>query len=125
MESVTRGYGFLENFLSKQRTRIANELMPHIKREKILDIGCGTVPYFLIQADFKERHGIDPNAKNKTYNGIHLHRNNIKNGGILPFPSNNFDVVTMLSVVEHLDPNSVTKLLSETKRVLKPNGRLI
>ncbi len=125
MESVTRGYGVLENFLSKQRTKIANSLLPPNKKEKILDIGCGTIPCFLMQVDFKERHGIDPNTKNKIYEGISLHRKDIKNGEKLPFRSNNFDVITMLAVVEHLDPKGVTKLLGETKRILKPGGRLI
>ena len=41
----------------------------------------------------------------------------------IKFPENSFDVITMNHVIEHvLDPIT---LLSECKRILKPNGKLI
>ena len=41
----------------------------------------------------------------------------------LPFPSNSFDTVLLMNVLEHLQ--EPTKLLNESFRVLKPGGKLI
>jgi len=43
--------------------------------------------------------------------------------GCLPFPDNNFDLVTCLSALHHI-PN-VSFVLSEISRVIKPNGYLL
>lgn len=43
----------------------------------------------------------------------------------MPFPENHFDAVVMSEVVEHLDPEILTRTLAELKRVLKPGGRFI
>lgn len=43
----------------------------------------------------------------------------------LPFPAAHFDRVLMFDVVEHLHPWELAAALRETRRVLKPNGRLI
>jgi len=47
------------------------------------------------------------------------------NGENLPFPSDTFDVVFMLDVVEHLYPKQLARSLNETKRVLKIGGKAI
>jgi hypothetical protein len=58
--NVTRGYGVLENFLSRQRGQMADCLIPNNMRQgKILDIGCGTLPLFLKNVSFKEKYGLD------------------------------------------------------------------
>jgi hypothetical protein len=57
---ATRGYGVLENFLSRQRSNVANRLIPDsLRRGKILDIGCGTFPLFLNKVAVKEKYAID------------------------------------------------------------------
>lgn len=43
----------------------------------------------------------------------------------LPLKSGSTDVVFMLDVVEHLLPDELIETLSEVKRILKPEGRLI
>ena len=35
-----------------------------------------------------------------------------------------FDAVTMLAVIEHIEPTKIPDLLSEIRRILKPNGVL-
>ena len=40
----------------------------------------------------------------------------------LPFEDNFFSVVTLLAVVEHLNPDSMAILFRESHRVLKPGG---
>ena len=43
----------------------------------------------------------------------------------LPFPAEQFDVVTCVSVLEHLPETARLRGLSEMARVLRPGGRLI
>ncbi|MGI6423144.1 MAG: methyltransferase domain-containing protein [Candidatus Dojkabacteria bacterium] len=125
MNQNTRGTGILEGFLSTQRAKLANSKIPSKYRKgKILDIGCGTVPYFLLNTKFKEKYGIDYSLqKDKKYKDISLKKESINSG--LPFQSNYFDIVTMLAVFEHIEPDDLQKLLSEIHRVLKKDGLLI
>lgn len=51
--NVTRGYGLLEYFLAIQRTKIANKFIDGAHRNgRILDIGCGSYPIFLLTSKF-------------------------------------------------------------------------
>jgi hypothetical protein len=59
-DSVTRGKGFLEPFLARQRAQTANQLIPpQLRQGRILDIGCGTYPYFLAHTEFEKKFAID------------------------------------------------------------------
>lgn len=123
--SVTRGYGLLEGFLAKKRAQITDKLIPlQLRAGKILDIGCGTVPYFLMNTTFHEKHGIDKNVQ-LSDNIIQLQRFDFETCDKIPFDDNFFDVITMLAVIEHIEPNKVSAILEEIRRILKPNGRLI
>ncbi len=42
----------------------------------------------------------------------------------MPLPDRSVDLVTMLDVVEHLAPRELERTLSETRRVLRPGGRV-
>lgn len=56
----TRGYGLLESFLTRQRCRMANRLIPgEMKIGRILDIGCSAHPLFLLNTEFSEKYGLD------------------------------------------------------------------
>tara|TARA_Y100000310_G_scaffold210775_1_gene211387 strand:+ start:3136 stop:3738 length:603 start_codon:yes stop_codon:yes gene_type:complete len=121
---ATRGTGLLESFLSKKRTSTA---IRFIKKEhqtgRILDIGCGKFPLFLSKVDFREKHGVDylPPIKSKEFKLKQLDLSQSK----LPYKENYFDTVTMLAVLEHLDPERNPKLIKEVYRTLKPGKRLI
>ena len=43
----------------------------------------------------------------------------------LPFEDDYFNAVTLLAVVEHLNPDSMALLFKESRRVLKPGGMVI
>jgi SAM-dependent methyltransferase len=43
----------------------------------------------------------------------------------LPFEDNYFEAVTLLAVVEHLDPTLMAKLFKEVYRTLKPGGKVV
>jgi SAM-dependent methyltransferase len=123
--SFTRGKGFLEPYLARRRAAMANLLIPpELRRGRILDIGCGSYPYFLAHTAFKEKFAIDQ-LPPSTEEEIHWHTLDLNTGPTLPFTDAFFDVVTMLAVAEHLEPTSLSRLLAEVHRTLKPGGRVI
>ena len=126
--NVTRGYGLLEGFLAKQRSTMANRLIPSThRRGRILDVGCGTYPLFLLNTKFPEKYGLDKivqeNCDKKFQNQrITLINYDIEREYIMPFDSEYFDVVTMLAVLEHIEPKRLVKILKEIHRILRPGG---
>ncbi len=129
MDNVTRGYGVAEGLLAKLRGKKANSLIPQSAREgKILDIGCGVVPYFLLNTDFAVKHGLDPAVKTGTFEGekdLHLRRFDITGSPALPYPDSTFDAVTMLAVFEHIEPAKLPDVCAEILRILKDGGVFI
>jgi SAM-dependent methyltransferase len=130
-ERVTRGSGVLEGFLARKRANRANSLIPEsLRHGKILDIGCGTFPYFLANTEFGEKYGLDKGVNgdgnetllaNKTFVQFHDITGNIE----LPFADGFFEAVTMLAVVEHVYPEVLPGLFKEIRRVLRTDGIFI
>jgi len=126
MKRPTRGKGFAEKFLSNMRRKVAEGLIPSSCRDgRIIDIGCGTYPYFLECIKFKEKYGLDRLIENSIYNGMNLVFQDIEEDPYLSFEDNFFDAVTLLAVVEHLSLKSVSILFKEIYKVLKAEGVLI
>ena len=128
---VTRGKGVLEGFLARQRWKIANRMIPkEYRKGRILDIGCGSYPFFLLNTDFSEKYGLDKifhrNDKNlyQRANITFIHYN-IEQIHILPLGNEYFDVVTMLAVFEHIEPGKLIDILNEIYRILKPDGLFV
>lgn len=93
----------------------------------LLDIGCGKNPWFFYLNDRKLKNveitGIDletPKFETKPPN-VEFINAEIKN--TLSFKDNEFDLITILAVLEHLDEPE--KIIKEIYRILKPNGVLI
>ena len=123
---ATRGHGILEPFLAWLRARRANILIPtHLRQGRILDIGCGSYPYFLSHTYFEEKFAVDQLEKPESVSNINWHTLNLNTDPLLPFNDGYFDLVTMLAVAEHLSPNSLVLLFQQVYRVLRPGGRLI
>ena len=129
---VTRGHGLLEGFLSRWRARMANKKIPErLRGGRILDIGCGAFPRFLTRVDFSEKYGVDQNPTNQEAlvdldgRPITVLVHDIQSGNALPFEKEYFSVITMLAVVEHLDPNALAKRIADIREHLQPGGRLI
>jgi SAM-dependent methyltransferase len=124
----TRGRGLLEPMLAKFRAQRANALIPaDLRAGRILDIGCGSYPYFLSHTVFQQKFAVDqlpPNEQGQRLN-IRWHTLDLNSTPKLPFEDNFFNAVTLLAVVEHLNPNSMAALFTETYRVLQTNGVVI
>ena len=125
-KTFTRGYGLLESFLVKMRAKKANSLIEDVHRKgRILDIGCGSYPYFLINTIFNKKYGIDPSLL--LPNGIV--DINLKVSDVtkqrFPFKENFFDTITMLAVFEHIEHDKLQFTLREIKRILKKDGIFI
>jgi SAM-dependent methyltransferase len=97
------------------------------KPGRILDIGCGSHPFFLLSCDFAERHGIDQVAADgeTLIDGVRVVQHDVVEDPRLPFADSHFDAATMLAVFEHIQPPALVPLLSEIRRVLTPGGRLV
>lgn len=124
--NFTRGSGLLEPLLANLRARTANRLISATHRDgRVLDIGCGSYPYFLSHTTFKEKFAIDQLKPANNHDDIKWHTLDLNAKPSLPFENEYFDVVTMLAVAEHLNPESLVTLFQEGYRVLKPGGQLI
>jgi len=123
---VTRGSGLLEPFLAQQRARMANRLIPaKIREGRILDVGCGSYPYFLAHTSFREKFAIDQHAAPPQLPDIRWFRLDLNSAPILPFDPGFFSAITLLAVVEHLDPRRMVELFKECRRVIVPGGLLV
>ena len=92
---------------------------------RVLDIGCGGDYCFVrdIRGIVDSVVGVDKRFFYPLceYPNLRLVEENI--GGSLPFGDSEFDTVTMLAFLEHVD--YPLELLGECLRVLKPLGRLV
>ena len=125
----TRGKGWLEPLLARLRTNRANLLIPAALREgRILDIGCGSFPYFLAHTAFREKFAVDQlpmPSEAAARNQIEFFELNLNREPRLPFENDYFDAVSLLAVVEHLNPDSMATLFQECRRVLRPGGTVV
>ena len=124
--SYTRGTGLVEPLLARLRARQANSLIPnHLRGGRILDIGCGSYPYFLSHTSFKEKFALDKNPPAASVPFIEWHCLDLNSEPRLPFEDEYFEAITLLAVVEHLDPSSLVSLFREVYRALRPGGSLV
>ena len=97
-----------------------------IKRDDhILDLGCG-YGEFINQVNVAVRHGMDLNPKTKELldDNINFHQQDCsKPWDINP---NSLDLIFTSNFFEHLpNKDSLDRTMTEIRRALKPNGRLI
>ena len=112
-------YHIVKSYSLRKKVYLITEL--NNQPGTLLDIGAGTGD-FLIQAKKQKWNivGVEPNDQAKEQ---------AKKKGILletttsNLPSNNFDVITMWHVLEHVP--DLSEQIKELKRLLKPNGHLV
>jgi SAM-dependent methyltransferase len=122
----TRGRGLLEPLLARWRAQQANRLIPgRLRRGRILDIGCGSYPYFLAHTSFEEKYAIEQRQPAVPMPQIHWHTLDLNARPALPFDDGFFSAVTLLAVVEHLNPDRLIELLCDVHRVLDGGGFVV
>lgn len=116
-----------------RREIILDQIRRNITSEKdnaILDIGCGTGIMLKRLMDFGHAQGIDFSEDAVHYSNLRLgcdglvHLDNLMgNPENLPFEKENYDLITLLDVIEHMDND--TDALKKAWRLLKEGGILI
>jgi len=125
-EPVVDGAGLLETVLADLRARRAERCLPaECRAGRLLDIGCGRVPWFLLHSRAADRYGLDPAVRWVCEPSLHVEARAVTGATALPFADAFFDAVTLLAFVEHLAPTDVPGVLRDVHRVLKPHGCLI
>ncbi len=116
----------LESYLARLRANQANKLIPdELRKGRILDIGCGSYPYFLSHTYFQEKYAIDQLNKPESISQISWHTLDLNKEPQLPFSDGYFNAITLLAVAEHLDPSNLVMVFREVHRLLDPDGILV
>ena len=108
----------------------AGLIAPGLRNQRILDLGCGSYPFFLLNTTFAEKFGLDQvvepgdiekfKKQNITLAPFDFHANHP-----LPFDDEYFAVVTALALFEHIETEKLLALSTEIHRVLRKGGMLI
>ena len=123
----TRGFGLFESVLARERAKKAESLILNKHREgRVLDIGCGVFPHFLLNTKFNQRYGLDSSVISENFGKANIVIKKMNVGKEkMPFNDGFFDCVVMLAVFEHIKSEELEFLLREIKRVLRTGGRFI
>jgi 2-polyprenyl-3-methyl-5-hydroxy-6-metoxy-1,4-benzoquinol methylase len=115
----------IEWFVRWSRNRRFKRVKKFSSRGRVLDIGCGRgLVLSMAESEGWEACGLEFSDESAAYArnelGLDVRTGNIKDAG---FPDDDFDVVTIWHVLEHMeDPVGTIK---ECYRVLKPGGLLL
>ncbi|MEW6610747.1 MAG: methyltransferase domain-containing protein [Patescibacteria group bacterium] len=122
----TRGYGVLEEYLSRRRAARARTVLRHCpSRKSLLDLGCGLHSAMSRDDDFQERFAIDQMPSSSLPASVRYIQQDFKINAHLPFSDAQMNAITMLAVVEHLPVACVRELFRDIHRVLMPKGMLV
>ena len=112
-----------QSFLESIRGQLFSDWIG--KNKKVLDLGGrdGVLTKYFIKKNNVTLVDIDENALQFAKKNYQVKTIKVDLNQSLPFQDNNFDVVVMAEVLEHLPYPKIT--LSEIKRVLKTNGEFI
>lgn len=104
------------------------ESMLFLDNCRLLDVGCGTgfsMIWLRERFNSSASFGVDVSEHAAAFwRKRGLDTIAISGAGALPFPANEFDLVTCFDVVYQLEPEAVRGALSEMNRVLKRGGLL-
>ena len=99
------------------------------ENELLLDLGCGPGTFIGNFDRYASAIGVDISKPQIDYAFEQYPSDKCRfitfDGNVLPFESESFTAVSLIEVIEHLEPVTVQNLFSEAFRVLKPRGRLL
>ena len=99
--------------------------------EKVLEVGYGSgLCLHNLCGMYREVHGVDLDAPAEAvakFAADHGLTVQLSNGNVtaLDYPSDYFDAVLLISILEHLRPVELETAMSEIKRVLRPGGQMV
>ena len=114
-------YHWVRNYSLRKKVELINS---QSKKGNLLDIGCGTGEFLSTAvANGWKGQGIEPNDKARNQ-AISNHKLNVlPESGIASLQNNNFDVITMWHVLEHV--HTLNERVLEIYALLKPGGKAI
>ena len=114
-------YHWVRNYSLRKKVELINS---QSKKGNLLDIGCGTGEFLSTAvANGWKGQGIEPNDKARNQ-AISNHKLNVlPESGIASLQNNNFDVITMWHVLEHV--HTLNERVLEIYSLLKPGGKAI
>lgn len=120
---VNKLYQLVRNYTLKQKLKLINTLTAR-SSGKLLDIGCGTGDFLgTMKAGGWDVLGLEPDggARKLAKENHNLETHSPEK--LFDLPENQFDVVTMWHVLEHV--HRLHEYAEQIKSILKPNGTLI
>lgn len=110
--------------------RTINKTLDKINCKNYLDVGCGDGRLINYLASKKKKinfHGIDNDLRSISWakNFNNLKNVKFKCQDISKLKKSNFDLISLIEVLEHIEPKKLKKFCHEVKKRLKVNGKLI
>lgn len=113
------------DFLSPHLAKTLEYLMEKNNLKSVLDVGCGTG----LLVSYLNKKGYRSIGCDNSESAVSTAKKINKKGTIinasatkLPFGKNSFDLVTAISLVEHLTKKGALQFIDEAKRILAPGG---
>lgn len=108
------------------------DYLPSAPEQSILDIGCfaGTFLSLLPKERFSRQLGVDIlpaqiDYANRTYGSSFRSFRHVPSITHLRTIEGRFDCVTLIEVIEHLQPSEIRDLFAELARLIRPGGKLV
>ena len=121
-----RNQGMQSKWHQLKFDRIRQELALPVKH---LDIACGPGTFIGSLAENISSVGVDIAAPQIDFAKNAYGTNNAQfrhiSAGEMPFEAGSFDAVTSIELIEHLEQDAVAALLTEARRVMTHQGRII
>lgn len=120
----TKDFNALDLFICRWRSRIVRRFLT--PGSTVLDFGCGHQALFLrsVQKDIRSGIGLDYDAAPGRLTA-NLEIQNFHFKDRFAFADHTFDHVTILAVLEHIQPDQVSVLFREFHRILKEGGSVL
>ena len=109
-------------FIDAEERMILDQVFPSDKREKRLEIACGTG-----RLTNYATHGLDASVEmlahaERRHRNVEFRKASAEDTG---FENESFDAVYSFHLLMHLDPAFVAEIFKEVHRILKPGGRFV